>query len=186
MSVQVILVEDYPSLGHVGDVVNVAAGYARNFLIPLGKAVDASSRNGKQLAHKMVAIQAKRTKLKAQAESFGKVLASKPLEFTLKVGEAGKTFGAVTSRDLEAAFKAIGHDINKKQIKLNEPLKSAGEYQIDVKVHADVLVAVTVKVNVEAPKKLASDEEPKTGGKKRAPKKVKAAEDLPEGDVTEH
>jgi large subunit ribosomal protein L9 len=171
MTVQVILIEDFTSLGHVGDVVPVKPGYARNFLFPRGIAVDASSTNGKLMKHKMEAVHAKRAKLKAQAEDFGKKLAASPLEFTLKVGEAGKSFGAVTSRDIEAAFKAKGFEVNKKQIKLHDPFKNAGEYKVEIKVHADVTVPVTVKVAIEAQnakRAAAEGEDAPVKGKKSA------------------
>ncbi len=175
MAQQLILQEDFPSLGYTGDVVTVKAGYARNFLIPRGLAVDASSQNGRLLQHKMAGIQAKRSKLKTQAEEFGKTLSAMTLEFNLKLGEGGKTFGAVTARDIEAAFKAKGIEINKKQIRLTEPLKTSGTYRVDIKIHAEVSVPVTVKVIAEAPPKketLEGAASPKKGGKKKASKRA--------------
>lgn len=175
MAKQVILQENFPTLGYVGDVVNVRPGYARNFLIPRGIAVDASSSNGKLLQHRVAGIQAKRAKLKNAAEDFGKKLQEVPLNFTLKLGEGGKAFGAVTSRDIEAAFKAAGFDINKKQIRLFEPLKTAGAYKVDIKVHAEVTIAVPVNVQSEAPKKAAKDAESgkAAGAKKKGGAKAK-------------
>ena len=108
MAVDVILIEDFPSLGHIGDMFKVKPGYARNFLIPRGIAVDASSTNGKLLKHKQAGIQAKRAKLKIQAEEFGKKLSSQPLKFTLKAGESGKAFGAITAKDIETQLLGGG------------------------------------------------------------------------------
>lgn len=186
MAIQVILQEDYPTLGYTGDMVTVKSGYARNFLVPRGIAVDASSTNGRLLTHKMAGIQAKRSKLKAQAEEFGKKLTSESLQFTLKAGEGGKSFGAITAKDVEAAFKAKGLDINKKQIRLLEPLKTAGTYAVDVKIHAEVVVAVPVQVTAEvkAVKKDAAEAGAKKGGKKKASKKDEDAEST-ESEVAE-
>ncbi len=182
MAQQVILQSDFPSLGYTGDIVTVKSGYARNYLIPRGIAVDASSQNGRLLQHKIAGIQAKRTKLKGEAEEFGKSLTAQTLEFHLKLGEGGKAFGAVTARDIEAAFKAKGIEINKKQIRLLEPLKVSGTYKVDVKVHAEVSVPVSVKVITETPpKKEAAEAGAKKGGKKRSSKKADADSESVEG-----
>jgi large subunit ribosomal protein L9 len=172
MSVDVILVEEYPALGHTGDVVKVKPGYARNFLLPRGIAVEASSTNGKLLKHKMAGAQAKRAKLKVQAEDFAKKLSAIALTFTLKAGEAGKSFGAVSSKDIEAQFKVLGHDIHKKQIKNFDPFRNAGDYRVEVRVHAEVTASVPVKVVVEASKKDESAEKPARGTKGKRGKKV--------------
>ena len=101
---EVILREDYISLGYIGDTVRVRRGFARNFLIPRGIAVEATSGNERQVKHKLSAIVAKRIKKKAEAEAYGKVLSQVTVEFTLKVGAKGKSFGSVTSRDVEASL----------------------------------------------------------------------------------
>jgi large subunit ribosomal protein L9 len=172
MSVDVILVEEYPALGHTGDIVKVKPGYARNYLLPRGIAVEASSMNGKLLKHKMAGAQAKRAKLKVQAEEFAKKLSSSALSFLLKTGESGKSFGAVTAKDIEAQLKAQGYDIHKKQIKSFEPFRVAGEYRVDVRVHAEVSASIPVKVEVEAPKKLEAAEKPAKATKGKRGKKA--------------
>lgn len=185
MAIQVILIENYPSLGYVGDVVQVKSGYARNYLIPRNIAVEASSTNGKLMKHRMQGIQAKRNKMKTEAQAFGEKLQTAALAFTLKAGEAGKSFGAVTARDIEAAFKAQGFEINRKQIRLLEPLKVAGSYRVDIKVHADVMVSVPVSVQTEAPKKEARDADAAAGKKKPAKSKAKQAAETTEEAPTE-
>lgn len=180
MAKQVILQDNFPSLGYVGDVVSVKPGFARNYLIPRGIAVDASSANGKLLKHRMEGIQAKRAKLKATAEEYAAKLQEITLSFTLKLGEGGKTFGAITARDIEGAFKAHGHEIAKKQIRLYEPLKAAGSYKVDVKIHAEVMASVPVTIQSEAPKKAAKDADAvggKGAGRKRSPKGSKEAKE---------
>ena len=181
MSVQVILVEEYPALGHIGDILNVKPGYARNFLLPRGIVVEASSSNGKLLKHKMAGLQAKRAKLKAQAEEFGKKLSATALSFTLKAGESGKSFGAITTKDIEAQLKANGYDIHKKQIKSFDPFKVAGEYKVEVRVHADVTISIPVKVQAEAVavKKEDFGEKPAKGAKGKRGKKAAETEETP-------
>jgi len=143
---EVILREDYISLGYIGDTVKVRRGFARNFLIPRGIAVEASSGNERQLKHKLSAIVAKRVKKKAEAEVFAKVLGQVTVEFTIKVGAKGKSFGAVTSRDVEASLKALGYAVDRRQIRINETIKGPGVYTADVKLHSEVTVPVQVKV----------------------------------------
>ena len=168
---EVILRENFPTLGYVGDLVNVKRGYARNFLIPRGIAVESSSRNSALLRHKLSAIAARRAKLKVEAEEYSKKLSSVVLEYTLKLGEGGKVFGSIGTKDIEATFKAAGFEISKTQIKLTEAIKKAGEYAVIVKLHADVSVTFPVKVQSETPKKKADAEEgaekPKRRGRGR-------------------
>jgi large subunit ribosomal protein L9 len=143
---EVILREDYISLGYTGDTVKVRRGFARNFLIPRGIAVEATSGNESQLKHKLSAIVAKRIKKKAEAEAFAKVLGQVTVEFSIKVGAKGKSFGAVTSRDVEASLKALGYEVDRRQIRINETIKGPGVYAVDVKLHSEVTVPVQVKV----------------------------------------
>lgn len=163
---EVILREDYPSLGHVGDKVSVKAGYFRNYLAPKGIAIEAESANAKRLAHAVRGIMAKRAKKKEEAKEFAKKLQEKPIEFTLKTGTAGKSFGSITSRDIEAAFKKENIEINRKQIKLLEPIKSAGSHSVDVKVHAEVHATITVNVIAEKKREAAPTGEEALGGQK--------------------
>jgi large subunit ribosomal protein L9 len=146
---EVILQSDFPTLGYVGDRVNVANGYARNFLIPRGIAVEASSRNERQIKHLLSSINVKKARLRGEAEELAKRLEAVTLEFKLKVGEGGKTFGSITTKDLEAALKAKGFDILRKQIRQTEPFKKAGEYKVQIKLHSEVAATVGVKLALE-------------------------------------
>ncbi|MFN4895255.1 MAG: 50S ribosomal protein L9 [Pseudomonadota bacterium] len=163
---EVILREDYISLGYIGDTVRVRRGFARNFLIPRGIAVEATSGNESQLKHKLSAIVAKRIKKKAEAEAFAKVLGQVTVEFTLKVGASGKSFGAVTSRDVEASLKALGYEVDRRQIRINETIKSPGVYAVDVKLHSEVTVPVQVKVIAAQPPASSSEGKAEKGKKK--------------------
>lgn len=165
---EVILQENYPSLGYVGDRVNVKGGFARNFLIPRGIAIEASSRNERVLKHRLQHVMAKRIRLKSEAEALGNQLGEALLEFTLKIGEAGKSFGSVTSRDIETALKAKGFEIDRKQIRMTETFRRAGEYKVAVKLHAEVTASVPVKVISETPPPSLEGKEARRGrGKKR-------------------
>lgn len=147
---QVILSEDYPSLGYVGDTVTVKRGFARNFLIPRGLAVEMSSSSGRVIAHRMAQINAIKAKKRAQAEAFGGNVAGIVLEFALKFGDSGKSFGSITTRDIEEALSARGFTIDRRQIKLPEPIRMAGDYRIPVKLHAEVSVPITISVVADA------------------------------------
>jgi large subunit ribosomal protein L9 len=177
---EVILKEDYISLGYIGDTVKVRRGFARNFLIPRGIAVEASSGNERQLKHKLSGIISKRIKKKAEAEAFAKVLGQVTVEFTLKVGSKGKTFGAVTTRDIEASLKALGYEVDRRQIRLSETIKGPGVYTVDVKLHSEVTVPVNVKVIAAQPVAAPAAE----GAEKSKKKSRKKAAKGEEGEVS--
>jgi len=145
---QVILREDVDKLGKIGDLVKVADGYARNFLVPKMKAIEATPKNMHAMEHakKMVADRIRKMKKSAAAEAEQ----MKGLAVTLKakVGEEGKLFGSVTSMDIAEAVKAQGIELDKRKISLEEPIKRIGEYTVSVKLHSDV--HVDIKVNVIA------------------------------------
>jgi large subunit ribosomal protein L9 len=173
---EVILKEDYISLGYIGDTVRVRRGFARNFLIPRGIAVEASSGNERQLKHKLSGIISKRIKKKAEAEAFAKVLGQVTVEFTLKVGAKGKSFGSVTTRDIEASLKALGYAVDRRQIRISETIKVPGVYTVEVKLHSEVVVPVNVKVIAAQPPPSASAEGREEKGKKKSRKKAASQE----------
>lgn len=188
----VILREDFPSLGYIGDRVKVKPGYARNFLIPRGVAIEASSRNAKLLNHKLSGIMAKRIKLKAEAEAAAAEMQKLTLEFTLKFGEKGRSFGAVTPRDIEQAFEKLGHKIDRRRIRIEEQLKTAGSYTVGVRLHAEVIAKVPVVIRAEQPVVAKAEESTEEGtkkatAKKRAPRKKKGEQETaaPEASAAE-
>lgn len=173
---EVILREDFLSLGYVGDTVRVKRGFARNYLIPRGIAVESSTTNEKVLKHKLSAIVAKRIKKKAEAEQFAKILEQVIVEFTLKVGAKGKSFGSVTAKDVEASLKALGYEVDRRQIRLIEAIRGPGAHKVEVKLHSEVVVPVQVKViaaQVAAP---AAAEGEESGKKRKSRKKAESAE----------
>jgi large subunit ribosomal protein L9 len=146
---QVILKEDVRDLGLIGDVVNVKDGYARNYLIPKGLAVESSARNIKALEHEKKKIQERIKKAKIKAEELASNISSTTITIKAKVGEGDKLFGSVTAMDIAEALKKEGMDIDKKKILLEEPIKRLGSYAVNVKIHSDVLAQVNVQVEKE-------------------------------------
>ncbi|HTX75714.1 MAG TPA: 50S ribosomal protein L9 [Terracidiphilus sp.] len=147
---EVILKEDVVNLGHRGDVVKVADGYGRNFLLPRKLAMQATAAN-KAVIEQMKAAAARRSATeKTQAEELVTKLAPVVLTFTRKSGESGQLFGSVTSADIAAELETRGFDIDRRKIQLNEPLKALGNFDVPVKLHREVTAHIKVKVLGEA------------------------------------
>ncbi len=147
---KVILREDVEKLGKAGDVVKVADGFGRNYLIPKGVAVVADVRNVRALEHDRQATLARAKKARRSAETLAGKLAATRLTLPARAGEEGKLFGAVTSRDVAEALEKAGFTIDRKQILLPDPIKQVGEYQVKVRLAADVVPEVAVSVVAEA------------------------------------
>lgn len=143
---KVILKEDIPRLGTMGETVQVAPGYGRNYLIPQGKAVLATSKNFKELEHQRQLILRKAELIRKDAESFAEKFRGLTLTLARKVVEEDKIYGSVSVSDISQALEEAGVEIERKLIKLDEPIKSLGEFQVPVKVHADVTAELTVQV----------------------------------------
>ena len=146
---KVILKEDIPRLGTMGETVQVAPGYGRNYLIPQGKAVLATSKNFKELEHQRQLILRKAELIRKDAESFAEKFRGLTLTLARKVAEEDKIYGSVSVSDISQALKEAGVEIERKLIKLDAPIKSLGEFQVPVKVHADVTAEITVQVVTE-------------------------------------
>ncbi len=143
---EIILTEDVPHLGNMGDVVTVKPGYGRNYLIPKGLAVLATRSNKKQFEHVLRQIEDKRFKLRASAEEKAGAIGEMSVTIAKKVGDEDRLFGSVTNRDIEAALAALGIEIDRRRIVMKEPIKTLGIYDVSVKLHADVEVSVKVWV----------------------------------------
>lgn len=143
---KVILKEDIAKLGTMGETVQVAPGYGRNYLIPQGKAVLATSKNFKELEHQRQLILRKAELIRKDAESFAEKFRGLTLTLARKVVEEDKIYGSVSVSDISQALEEAGVEIERKLIKLDEPIKSLGEFQVPVKVHADVTAELTVQV----------------------------------------
>jgi large subunit ribosomal protein L9 len=143
---KVFLKEDVKNLGRMGEVVNVADGFARNFLFPKKLAVEASTSNVKEFEHNRKMLQEKAAKLKDRMKTAAEKLSAVALTIKAKAGEEEKLFGSVTAMDIAEALKEAGFDVDKKKISLEEPIKRLGSYTIEVKVHHDI--SAPIKVNV--------------------------------------
>jgi large subunit ribosomal protein L9 len=144
---EVILKEDVNKLGHRGDVVKVADGYGRNYLLPEKLAIEANAANKTVIEQMKASAVRKSVKEKAGAEQLATQLSEVELVFERKVGENEHLFGSVTSGDIAHALELKGYTIDRRKIALDEPLKSLGEYHVPVKLHREVTshVKVTVK-----------------------------------------
>jgi large subunit ribosomal protein L9 len=143
---EVILREDVPSLGATGDVVKVRPGYARNYLLPRGLAVLADRRNIQVLEHNRRVVAAKRDRDRQQAQTLAEQMGKLRLVIQERAGEEGKLFGSVTNQDVERALAKSGFPIDRRKIRLDEPLKALGEYTVPVHLGAGVDAQITVVV----------------------------------------
>lgn len=148
---QIILLEKVINLGTLGDVVRVKDGYARNFLIPQGKAKRATQANLADFEKRRAELEKAHAELLAQTQEKGAKLEGLMVQVTQKAGVDGKLFGSVTNSDISDALKKQGFDVPKASIRMPEgPLKTIGDYPIKVALHADVVVSITVSVLGEA------------------------------------
>jgi len=148
MAVEVILRDDVPSLGKIGQVVRVKPGYARNFLFPRGLAVEANRKNLHVLEHQKRVIGAKAERERKSAESVAQKLNGLKLTVQARAGEEGRLFGSVTNLDLERLLADKGFHVDRRRIELAEPIKQLGTYPVVVQVGRDV--RATVKLTVVA------------------------------------
>ena len=148
---QVILLEKVANLGNLGDVVRVKDGYARNFLIPQGKAKRANAANLAEFEKRRAELEKAQAELFAQAQEKGARLEGITVQIVQKAGVDGKLFGSVTNSDIAQALKQHGIEVPKASIRMPEgPLKMIGDYPIKVALHADVVVSITTSVLGEA------------------------------------
>ena len=145
---KVILKENIETLGHIGDIVKVAPGYARNYLLPKGFAVEATEKNAKALEHVKRQMAYKKDKVTESAKLLVAKLEELSIELFHKVGADEKLFGSVTNMEIANFIKEKGFDIDRKKIVLAEPIKQLGEYSVPVKLHPEV--TATLKVVVKA------------------------------------
>jgi large subunit ribosomal protein L9 len=146
---KVILKADMDSLGLEGSMVNVAKGYARNYLIPNGFAVEATDQNIKLVEMQEKKIDARRVKAKEDAEKLKLTMTDTVVTLTQKVGEEGKLYGSVTTMDITAQLRNSGIDIDRKKILLDKPIRALGEYDVLVKLHPEVTGSIKVIVAPE-------------------------------------
>jgi len=143
---EVILREHVDNLGRRGDVVKVAEGYARNYLLPRKLALAVTAANKRQIEREQKLADVKDAEERQQADALAERLAQTEVEIAKRVGENDTLYGSVTSADIAHALEAKGFTVEKRRIALAEPLKSIGEFTVPVKIHRDVSAQVHVKV----------------------------------------
>jgi len=147
---QVILMEKLANLGNLGDVVKVKDGYARNYLIPKGKAKRATEENLKVFEARRAELEKAQAAALALAQERGTKLEGLALKITQRAGPDGKLFGSVTNHDIVAALKTLGHEVERSQVRMPAgALKQVGEFPLQVALHTDVVVTIAVSVVAE-------------------------------------
>ena len=143
---EIILREDIDKLGQRGQVVKVAAGYARNFLLPRKLAVAANESNKKIVEQERQAHLRREAKQVNEAQELGKMMGAVAVTIRQKAGENDQLFGAVTANDVAVALEKMGYTIDRKKVHLEEPIKTLGSYQVSVRLHRDVSIDIPVHV----------------------------------------
>lgn len=146
---EVILREDVSNLGHRGEVVKVADGYGRNYLLPKNLAMEATAANKAVIEQMKAAAVRRSAKEKAEAEQLVTQLNAVALVFTRKVGDQEHLFGSVTSADIAQGLTEKGFSIDRRKVQLDEPLKSTGEFHVPVRLHREVTAHISVTVKAE-------------------------------------
>ena len=146
---EVILREHVDNLGRRGEVVKVADGYARNYLLPRKLALVATEGNKKQIERERVKFDAKEAEEKGAADAVAQRLSSVELDISRKVGETEALYGSVTTSDIAEALAAKGVEVDRRKVQLQEPIKKLGEYDIPIKLHRDVITKIKLRVIAE-------------------------------------
>lgn len=147
---QVILLENVTNLGKLGDLVTVKAGYARNYLVPQGKATIANEENIAEFEERRAELEKASAEKLAAAQARADTLSGKQVEITSRASDEGKLFGSVSVHEIAEAFTAAGMELNKSEVRLPEgPLKEVGEYEVEISVHPEVAFNVAVNIIAE-------------------------------------
>jgi large subunit ribosomal protein L9 len=149
MAVEVILREDVPSLGAIGQIVRVRPGYARNYLFPRGLAVEASRKNMAELEHQKRVIGVKAERDRKVAEGVAAKLEGLTVTVRARAGDEGRLFGSVTNLDVERLLAAKGHTVDRRRILLEEPIKELGTFPVAVQIGRDIRATIQVVVEAE-------------------------------------
>ena len=170
-STQIILTENIPGLGAEADVVKVRRGFARNFLLPQGKAYEVTPAT----LRKLDMLKAKRAEREAkelnEAEEIARRIGKSRMIFTLETGESGKAFGSVTANDIATRLKnEVGAEVERHRIVLEHPIKSTGEHEISIKLHPDVTATMKFTVKSASEPKPEAEEAPEPGTRTRSPR----------------
>ena len=149
---KIILMKDFESLGFEGDVIDVAKGYARNYLIPKGAAIEANNANLKTLEMRKGKIIARRVKDKEEAERAAEKISEITITMIRKAGEEGKLYGSVTSRDIAQELEGKGISVDRRKIVIDDTIRTLGEFEVTIKLHPEVASKIKVIVEKEEEK----------------------------------
>lgn len=172
---KVILQENVEGVGHLGDLLDVSDGYARNYLLPRKKALEANPRNVRALEHTKRVMAEKVRKEKLEIEGQAKKLSALTVTITAQVGKDDKLFGSVTTKDIADGLAAQGHTVDRRKIQLGQPIKELGTHAVPIKLHREVTATVSVvvarKQEPEAGQGSESDREERKGSQRHEPEK---------------
>lgn len=143
---KVVLKDDIKNIGKLGQIVDVADGYARNYLVPRGLAIEANTKNVKSLEHEKRIIEDKAKKVKNSAQELSNKISAMNFIIKAKAGDEGKLFGSVTTMDIAELLQKEGIEIDKKKIFLDEPIKRLGSYSVNVKLHPEISTQFNIQV----------------------------------------
>ncbi len=156
---KVILQENVEGVGHLGDLLEVSAGFARNFLLPRKKALEANPRNVKALEHAKRVMAERARKEKLEVESLAKKMSAVTLTITAQVGKDDRLFGSVTAKDIAEGLAEQGFTVDRRKIQLQQPIKELGTHAVPVKLHREVTATVSVVVSKKREAEAASPAE---------------------------
>lgn len=143
---KIVLKDDVKNIGKMGHIIDVADGYARNYLVPRGLAIEANTKNIKALEHEKRIIEKKAKKIKNSAQELSNKISAMTFTIKAKAGDEGKLFGSVTTMDIAELLQKEGIEIDKKKISLDEPIKRLGSYSVNVKIHPEISTQFKVEV----------------------------------------
>ncbi|WP_312404812.1 50S ribosomal protein L9 [Rhizobium sp.] len=143
---QVILLERVPKLGQMGETVKVRDGYARNFLLPQGKALRSNEANKKRFENERATLEARNLERKGEAQTVADALGGKTFVIVRSAGETGQLYGSVAARDVMDALAAEGFNVGRNQVDLNHPIKSIGLHEVTLHLHSEVEIQISVNV----------------------------------------
>jgi len=149
---RIILTQDIHDLGLEGDILDVANGYARNYLLPKGFALEATPQNLRFLETRRKKIEAKRLRAKEEAEQLKEKMEALELCFTHKAGEEGKLYGSVTAIDIAEELEKQGIVVDRRKVVLERPIKEVGDFEVKVKIYPEVTATLRIKVEAEGAK----------------------------------
>jgi large subunit ribosomal protein L9 len=144
--VEVILKEDIENLGKIGEVVRVRDGFARNYLLPRGLVLEANKKNLRLFEHQKKIVADQKQKIMKSAQAVGEQLSGVELTIPMRAGEEGRLFGSVTNMQLEKALKERGLNVDRRKIQLEQPIKTLGDYEIPVRLSAELTVMLKLSV----------------------------------------